>query len=84
MTIVMPTYGAPDVTFDAVKSLRRTVDAKRVRIVVVDDASAPEHQERLQGAEGRRPGAGARERRLLRHREPRASSGPGTGTTWWC
>ena len=52
MTIVMPTYGAPDVTFDAVKSLRRTVDAKRVRIVVVDDASAPEHQERLKELRG--------------------------------
>ena len=52
VTIVMPTYGAPDITFDAVKALRRTVDAKRVRIVVVDDASAPEHQERLKELRG--------------------------------
>ncbi len=52
VTIVMPTYGAPDITFDAVKALRRTVDAKSVRIVVVDDASAPEHQERLKELKG--------------------------------
>ena len=51
--IVVPTYGSPEVTFDAVKALRRTIDSDRTRIVVVDDGSAPEHQDRLRGLEGR-------------------------------
>jgi GT2 family glycosyltransferase len=52
VTIVVPTFGPPDVTFGAVRALRRTTDAARTRIVVVDDASAPEHQERLHALEG--------------------------------
>ena len=47
VTIVVPTYGPPDVTFRAVRSLLKTTDSARTRIVVVDDASAPEHRERL-------------------------------------
>jgi GT2 family glycosyltransferase/glycosyltransferase involved in cell wall biosynthesis len=52
VTIVMPTYGDPSITIDAVKRLRRTVDGARTRIVVVDDGSSPEHQARLRELEG--------------------------------
>jgi GT2 family glycosyltransferase/glycosyltransferase involved in cell wall biosynthesis len=52
VTIVMPTYGDPSTTIDAVGRLRRTLDASRVRIVVVDDGSEPRHQERLRGLRG--------------------------------
>ena len=52
VTIVMPTYGDPSTTIDAVKRLRRTVKRSRTRIVVVDDGSAPEHQMRLRRLEG--------------------------------
>jgi GT2 family glycosyltransferase len=48
--LVVPTYGDPGLVLDAVRSLRRTTDASRTRIVVVDDASAPEHQARLREA----------------------------------
>lgn len=47
VTIVMPTYGDPKMTIEAVRHLRRTVDADRARVVVVDDASTSEHQDRL-------------------------------------
>ena len=53
VVVVVPTYGAPDVTFDAVNGLRRTVDMDRTRIVVVDDGSASEHQDRLRELESR-------------------------------
>jgi GT2 family glycosyltransferase len=52
VTIVIPTYGAPDVTIRAVRRLQRTVDPARVRIVLVDDGSAPEHQARLRSIPG--------------------------------
>ena len=52
VTVVVPTYGPPDITFEAVGELRRTLDASRTRIVVVDDGSAPEHQERLRALDG--------------------------------
>jgi GT2 family glycosyltransferase len=52
VTIVIPTYGPPDVTIRAVKQVQRTVEPARTQIVVVDDASAPEHQARLRSLEG--------------------------------
>ena len=52
VTIVMPTYGDPATTIDAVGRLRRTVPKGRVRIVVVDDGSEARHQERLRGLPG--------------------------------
>jgi GT2 family glycosyltransferase len=52
VTIVMPTYGDPSTTIDAVKRLRRTVDSSRTRIVVVDDGSDPSHQARLREIQG--------------------------------
>ncbi|MEN3282322.1 MAG: hypothetical protein V7607_3462 [Solirubrobacteraceae bacterium] len=48
VTVVVPSYGDPTLTIDAVRSVRKTVDPKRTRIVVVDDGSAAQHQERLQ------------------------------------
>jgi GT2 family glycosyltransferase/glycosyltransferase involved in cell wall biosynthesis len=50
VTIVIPAYGAPEPTIEAVRSIRRTCDPKRVGIVVSDDASPPPHDERLRDA----------------------------------
>jgi GT2 family glycosyltransferase len=48
VTIVIPTYGEPDVTIRCVRSLRRTTHKRRVRILVCDDASPNlEHRRRL-------------------------------------
>jgi GT2 family glycosyltransferase len=48
VTIVIPTYGDPDVTIRCVRSLRRTTNKRRVRILVCDDASPNlEHRRRL-------------------------------------
>jgi len=47
VTVVIPTYGDPTLTIDAVRSVRRTVDPSRTRIVVADDASPAADCERL-------------------------------------
>jgi GT2 family glycosyltransferase len=48
VTIVIPTYGDPDVTIKCVRSLRRTTDKARTRILVCDDASPnADHRKRL-------------------------------------
>ena len=47
VTVVIPTYGDPTVTIDAVRSVRRTVDLRRTRIVVSDDGSPAADQQRL-------------------------------------
>jgi GT2 family glycosyltransferase len=52
VTVVIPTYGDPGVTFKAVRSIRRTTDRQRVRIIVCDDHSPPEHAERLRKLRG--------------------------------
>ncbi len=52
VTVIVPTFGPPDITFEAVRKLRRTTDASRTRIVVVDDGSPPEHQQRLRSLDG--------------------------------
>ncbi len=52
VTIVMPTYGDPSTTIDAVARLQRTLRPRAARIVIVDDGSAPEHQERLRALAG--------------------------------
>lgn len=52
VAVVIPTYGPPDETIATVEAVRRTTSSSRVRIVVADDASAPEHQERLRRVEG--------------------------------
>ncbi|MGX6449306.1 glycosyltransferase, partial [Patulibacter sp. S7RM1-6] len=43
VAVVIPTYGDPSLVAAAVRSVRRTTDARLTRIVVCDDASAPEH-----------------------------------------
>jgi GT2 family glycosyltransferase/glycosyltransferase involved in cell wall biosynthesis len=48
VTVVIPTYGDSTLTIDTVRSVRRTTDRKRTRIVVADDGSAPTEQARLQ------------------------------------
>ncbi|MFL5780386.1 MAG: glycosyltransferase [Thermoleophilaceae bacterium] len=50
VTIVIPAYGPPEPAIEAVRSIRRTCDPKRVGIVVSDDASPPQHAERLRDA----------------------------------
>src|SRR3954451_21365267 len=50
VTIVIPTYGPPEPAIEAVRSIRRTCDPKRVRIVVTDDASPAPHADRLREA----------------------------------
>ena len=52
VTVVVPSYGPPGITIEAVRSLRRTLDPDRTRIVVVDDGSPAEHQQRLRGLVG--------------------------------
>jgi GT2 family glycosyltransferase len=51
VTIVMPTYGDPATTIDAVRRLRSTVPSG-TRIVVVDDGSEARYQARLSGLGG--------------------------------
>jgi GT2 family glycosyltransferase len=54
VTVVIATYGPPQTTLECVERVRRTTDSRRVRIVVVDDASPEEHRaalRRLEGAE---------------------------------
>jgi GT2 family glycosyltransferase len=52
VAIVIPTYGDPALVIDAVRSVRATTDTERVRIIVTDDGSAPEHVARLRRVEG--------------------------------
>jgi len=47
VAIVIPSYGSPDLVATAVRSIRRTTDRDKVRIIVPDDGSAPEHQRAL-------------------------------------
>jgi GT2 family glycosyltransferase len=47
VTVVIPTFGDPKLVAQAVGSVRKTTDRRRVAIVVVDDGSAPEQQVRL-------------------------------------
>ena len=48
VTVVIPTFGAPDDVFELVASIRRTTPNEQVQIVLADDASAPEHVRRLE------------------------------------
>ncbi len=54
VTVVIPTYGDPGLVEQAVASVRKTTDRKRVRVIVVDDGSEPRHQDRLRGLRGAR------------------------------
>jgi GT2 family glycosyltransferase len=50
--VVIPTYGPADLVAAAVKSIRKTTQTDRVRIIVCDDGSAPEHVAALRALEG--------------------------------
>src|SRR2546421_1549114 len=50
VTVVIPSFGPPETTIDAVRAVRRTCDPKRVSVVVVDDASPPPFGEQLREA----------------------------------
>ena len=52
VTIVVPTYGPPDMTIEAVGRLRKTLKRVRASIVVVDDGSPPAYRERLKDLQG--------------------------------
>ncbi|MGI8632954.1 MAG: glycosyltransferase, partial [Solirubrobacterales bacterium] len=52
VTVVIPTYGDPSLVRAAVRSVRRTTDRKRVRIVVCDDGSPEDVRRRLRRLRG--------------------------------
>ncbi len=52
VSVVIPTYGDTRHVAEAVRSIRRTTSREHVRIVVCDDASAPEHVAALQAIGG--------------------------------
>jgi GT2 family glycosyltransferase/glycosyltransferase involved in cell wall biosynthesis len=52
VAIVITTYGPPDYALAAIKSIRATTRRHRVRILVADDGSPPEHLARLEAARG--------------------------------
>jgi len=54
VTVVIPTYGDPALVEQAVASVRRTTDSRRVGVIVVDDGSSPEHRARLRRLRGAR------------------------------
>src|SRR3954451_16096489 len=47
VAVVIPTFGDPSITARAVRSVRRTTDRARVRIILADDGSGPEYVARL-------------------------------------
>jgi GT2 family glycosyltransferase len=52
VAIVIPTYGPTELLEQTVKTVRATTRRARVRIIVVDDGSAPEYQMRLRSLTG--------------------------------
>jgi GT2 family glycosyltransferase len=52
VTVIVPTYGPPDTTIEAVERLKKTLNPARARIVVVDDGSPAPHQEALRVLKG--------------------------------
>jgi GT2 family glycosyltransferase len=52
VTIVIPSYRDAEIVAALVDSIRKTTDRPRVRIVVADDASGPEHVAALRRIEG--------------------------------
>lgn len=52
VAVVIPTYGDPEIVFEAVRAIRRTTQRSRVHVIVADDGSAPEHQARLRELKG--------------------------------
>jgi GT2 family glycosyltransferase len=52
VAVVIPHYGDPELTLQCVASIKGTTKSKRVRIIVTDDGSAPEHVARLRATDG--------------------------------
>ncbi|MGZ4270206.1 MAG: glycosyltransferase [Solirubrobacteraceae bacterium] len=52
VSVVIPHYGPPDELIKAIESIRRTTPARKVSIIVADDASPPADIERLKAVEG--------------------------------
>ena len=52
VAVVIPHYGEPTLTIQAVESIKATTKSGRVRIIVSDDASAPEHVAVLREVDG--------------------------------
>jgi GT2 family glycosyltransferase len=52
VAVVIPTYGPPELALAAVKSIRATTRRHRVRIIVADDGSPPQHVARLEAERG--------------------------------
>jgi GT2 family glycosyltransferase/glycosyltransferase involved in cell wall biosynthesis len=52
VAIVIPAYGPPELALAAIKSVRATTRRHRVRIIVADDGSPPEHLRRLEAQRG--------------------------------
>ncbi len=52
VTVVIPSYRDADDVAELVASIHRTTDRRRVRIIVCDDASGPEHLAALRAIEG--------------------------------
>jgi GT2 family glycosyltransferase len=53
VTVVIPSYGDAEPTLKAVKSLRRTTNSNKVRILVVDDGSPSAEQAKLVNGVGK-------------------------------
>lgn len=79
VTIVIPTYGPPAEAAAAVAAIRATASAAMARIIVVDDASPPEHRDALRALEapgcrvilgGENVGFAANANRGLREADP--------------
>ena len=77
VTIVIPSYGPPDLALQAVRSIKRTARGGDVHIVVADDGSGPEHVAALRAEPGIAVVAGEEQRgfaanvnRGLRARRP--------------
>src|SRR3954469_3810758 len=52
VAVVIPTYGDPAVTIDTVRSVQKTVDRDKVRIIVCDDGTPEEQLAPLRAVEG--------------------------------
>jgi GT2 family glycosyltransferase/glycosyltransferase involved in cell wall biosynthesis len=52
VAVVIPTYGDTKVAEDCVASIKGSTRSERVRIILSDDGSAPEHVARLRAIEG--------------------------------
>src|SRR5215213_8496365 len=52
VAVVIPHYGDPKLTLQAIESIKATTKSDKVEIVICDDGSAPEHVGRLRATQG--------------------------------